>query len=92
MFCSRHVDGDRTNHAHLRPLICVAFGMEVVGWLFWVLVGRLLFCLCFWVVGCLVYLGFIFGCFFALWSLVDCFGLHFCCWLINSQVFLLSIL
>ena len=50
-------------HTHLRPLICVALGMEVVGWLFWfVLVGCLLFCFCFWVVGCFVYLGFMSMC------------------------------
>ena len=65
LFFPRHVDGDRTNHTDLRPLICVALGMKVVGWLFgFVLVGPLLFCLCFWVVGCFVYLGLICGWFF----------------------------
>ena len=67
-------------HTHLRPLICVALGMEVVGWLFWfVLVGRLMCCFCFYI-WLVVY-----------WFCVYCFGLHFCCWLIHFQVSLLSI-
>ena len=80
-------------HTHLRPHICVALGMEVVGWLFWfVLVGCLLSCFCFWVVGCFVYLGFIFGWLCVLWFCVDCFGLYVCCWSIHFQVSLLGIL
>ena len=92
LFFPRHVDGDRTNHTDLRPLICVALGMKVVGWLFgFVLLGPLLLCLCFWVVGCFVYLGLICGWFFCFIVCVDCFGLHFCWCLIHSQVSLLSI-
>ena len=48
LFFPRHVDGDRTNHTDLRPLICVALGMKVVVWVraCWTLVVLSLFLGC----------------------------------------------
>ena len=70
-------------HTHLRPLICVALGMEVMGWLFWfMLVGRLMCCFCFYI---WLFNGFLFIVLVYIF-VVGWFIFRFLCWVYSILV------